>query len=271
MATFADVDRIIAKWNGRQCDRDGFPKAQPYQCHDWAAQYSAEIGGPGYLPTPISGGARDVYEQYNNLPAIKAFYERIPNTPAFVPRKGDVMFWGKMTGNIYGHVAVCDGDGTTAYFHSYDQNWANVHRVVRVRHSYSGVLGVLRPRNLTVAAPAPAPQGDPPMNDQQYKDAYNIILQRAPEGPKDGRSAMQFIYDAQGELKVQRDRVNARYEGAVAETEKVKAENAQLKLKVEDLTKQYQDAINKPNEDTILIEETKKNFWSWFDRFKRSK
>jgi len=248
MATYADVDAIIARWNGRQCDRDGFPAAQPYQCHDWAAQYSQEIGGPTYLPTPNTGGARDVYEQYDNLPTIKAFYERIANTPDFVPRKGDIMVWTATPGNIYGHIAVCDGEGDTNYFMSYDQNWNGVYRVTRVRHNYNYVLGVLRPKNLTNA-----PVGEPPMNDQQYKDAYMIVLQRPPEGPKDGRTGMQFIYDAQGELKAQRDAASAKYatkekEAAAnaADAAAAKAALAEAQKQVAQVTKQYQDALKAP-------------------------
>lgn len=201
MATFADVDRIFAKYNGKQVDRDGYPPAQPYQCHDWAAQYSAEIGGPGFIPTPVTGGARDAYEQWGRpeMAAVRAFYDRIPNTPEFVPRKGDVPVWGPRNNNPYGHIAVATGEGDTNWFNSYDQNW-NTPRVTLVRHDYSGLLGVLRPKNLTSNV------GEPPMNDQQKKDAYNIVLQRNPEVAKaDGRTAMQFIYDARGELKAQRD------------------------------------------------------------------
>ena len=252
MATYADVDAIIGRWNNRQCDRDGFPAGQPYQCHDWAAQYSQEIGGPGYLPTPTTGGARDVYEQYNNIPSIKAFYDRIPNTLDFVPRKGDIMVWTATPGNIYGHIAVCDGEGNTNYFMSYDQNWNNVYRIVRVRHNYSYVLGVLRPKNLTAAAPQP--QGEQPMNDQQYKDAYNIVLQRDPEQAKsDGRTGIQFIYDARGELKQQRDAINAKYTTVVNQVndqqKKLDAANAALadaQKQVTQITKQYQELFNKP-------------------------
>lgn len=251
MATYADVDAIIARWNGRQCDRDGFPAAQPYQCHDWAAQYSQEMGGPTYLPTPNTGGARDVFEQYDNLPTIKGFYERIANTPDFVPRKGDIMVWTAMPGNNYGHIAVCDGEGDTNYFMSYDQNWNNVYRIVRVRHNYNYVLGVLRPRNLTNVV-----QGEQPMNDQQYKDAYNIVLQRNPEQTKaDGRTGMQFIYDARAELKQQRDAINAKY----ASKEKEAADNAakaaaaqaalaDAQKQVAQITQQYQDLLNKPKQ-----------------------
>ena len=46
-----------------------------------------------------------------------------------------------------GHIALCDGVGTTRYFYSYDQNWI-IKKMHRVKHDYKGgFAGVLRPRN----------------------------------------------------------------------------------------------------------------------------
>ena len=143
MATYNDVDNFFAKYNGKQVDRDGFPKDNPYQCVDFATQYTAELYGVNYLPTPVTGGARDIYEQFS----LGAYFTKIPNTADFVPAKGDVVVWGAMPGNYYGHIAVADGVGNVNQFYSYDQNWG-VQRVQRVLHNYGNVLGVLRPKGL---------------------------------------------------------------------------------------------------------------------------
>lgn len=63
-------------------------------------------------------------------------------------KNGDIAVWDTRHGK-YGHVAVCDGGGTTRYFYSYDQNWL-IKKTHRVKHDYKGgFAGVLRPRNQT--------------------------------------------------------------------------------------------------------------------------
>ncbi len=60
-------------------------------------------------------------------------------------KNGDIAVWDKRHGK-YGHIAVCDGVGTTSYFYSYDQNWI-IKKMHRVKHDYkSGFAGVLRPK-----------------------------------------------------------------------------------------------------------------------------
>lgn len=144
MVTFADVDNILASANGqfRGPVYDGV-----HQCLAWAAFYSGAIGNASFLPTPVSNGARDVYEQF---PApLPSQYTRIPNDAAFVPQKGDIVVWTGMPGNSYGHIAVANGVGNTSTFQSYDQNWSRGQAVTLITHNYNYVLGVLRPKNLT--------------------------------------------------------------------------------------------------------------------------
>lgn len=144
MATFADVDRIIAKWNGKYA---GVQYGGIFQCVAWAAQFSGELTGIGYLPTPNTNGARDIYEVFSA--PLPSGYDRIANTPSFVPQKGDMVVWGAMPSNPYGHVAIASGVGDTNSFQSYDQNWTGGEKVHLVTHNYNYVLGVLRPKNLT--------------------------------------------------------------------------------------------------------------------------
>lgn len=151
MATFADVDRIFAQYNNQYAGPvyDG-----RHQCVGWAAVYSAAIGNTGYLPTPKTNGARDIYEVFS--PPLADQYLRIANSPSFVPRKGDIVVWTGMPNNPYGHIAVANGVGDTNTFQSYDQNWTGGERVHIVTHNYNYVLGVLRPKNLTNAQGVPA-------------------------------------------------------------------------------------------------------------------
>lgn len=114
-------------------------------CFDLANDYSVNlIGGKQFLGM----GAYEIYTNFDNQPAHE-LYTKIPNTPEFVPAKGDIMVWSTGIGQ-WGHVAICTGEGDTTWFESYDQNWNYANApVTLVKHSYNSVLGVLRPKDQT--------------------------------------------------------------------------------------------------------------------------
>ena len=99
--------------------------------------------------TPGSwGNAHAYYDNYNSLPLLVKHFTRIPNTPSFVPQKGDIVIWKKALNGLYGHIAIADGVGNTDYFYSYDQNWTGHNdKCTRIRHNYDYVAGVLRPKD----------------------------------------------------------------------------------------------------------------------------
>lgn len=140
MITYSE---FIKKYKGKGIDYDG---AYGVQCFDLANQYCKDVVGcTGF----IGMGAHEIYTYFNGQPN-KAHFERIPNTPAFVPKKGDIMVWaGSLNGGI-GHVAICTGEGNTTYFYSYDQNWTGRNDpCTKIKHNYNHVLGVLRPKDQT--------------------------------------------------------------------------------------------------------------------------
>lgn len=116
-----------------------------HNCFDLANDYSVNlIGGKAF----VGMSAYEIYTNFNNQPG-KELYERIPNTPEFVPIKGDIMVWGQGIGQ-WGHVAICTGEGDTTWFNSYDQNWGGKNEpVTLIKHNYNAVLGVLRPKDQT--------------------------------------------------------------------------------------------------------------------------
>lgn len=126
------------KYSGKSID---FDNAYGVQCFDLANKYVVDVvGGKPFIGT----NAYEIYTKFNNQPS-KTLFDRIANTPDFVPKQGDIMVWN--TGKN-GHVAICTGLGTKQYFTSYDQNWTgNNEGVTPIKHTYSGVLGVLRPKN----------------------------------------------------------------------------------------------------------------------------
>lgn len=134
-------DKFFAERINKGIDVDG----NGVYCFDLANEYSVNlIGGKRF----IGMGAYEIYTNFDNQPG-KELYERIPNTPEFVPIKGDIMVWGQGIGQ-WGHVAICTGEGDTTWFESYEQNWTgNNDPVALIKHNYNNVLGVLRPKDQT--------------------------------------------------------------------------------------------------------------------------
>lgn len=134
-------DEFVKKYNGKATDYDG---GCGVQCVDLAKLYIDKV--LEIKPQSI-GNAEAYWNRYNELPYLKNNFDRIANTPSFIPQKGDLVVWGKKHGK-YGHIAVADGAGTTSYFYSYDQNWGRKGQgMTRIKHTYkSGFEGVLRPK-----------------------------------------------------------------------------------------------------------------------------
>lgn len=130
-----------AAYLGQQIDLDGFPAYQRFQCLDWARKWQQVEGGPQDMPTPFSGGAKDVWTYHDT-----GFYEAYSSG---VPQQGDIIIWNGNYGGGYGHIAVVES-ADAGSFVSLDQNWSGPY-VSRERHSYDGVLGWLRKRGTAVA------------------------------------------------------------------------------------------------------------------------
>ena len=112
------------------------------QCVDLIKRYLKEVFG---LNVPNGfGNAIDYYKEYNNKKLLNTNFERIENTPSFIPKQGDIMVWNEKRGKGAGHVAICTGIGDTKNFYSYDLNWNGSKKVKEVKHDYKNVLGVLR-------------------------------------------------------------------------------------------------------------------------------
>ena len=221
MATLQDIENILnaAKGQFRGPVYDGV-----HQCVAWAADFSARIGGPSFLPTPVTGGARDIYEQFPD--SLRDFYDRIPNTPDYVPQKGDIVVWTGMPGNQYGHIAVATGDGDTNSFRSLDQNWVRGQAVTLTNHNYNYVLGALRAKNITNP-----PQGEANMSPQEETNYYRKYLGREPEknAPLGQRTAANWMLDARQEIAMNVEAYRAAREQVKSQQEQIDQLSAQLK------------------------------------------
>lgn len=153
-------DEFIKKYKGKGID---FDKAYSVQCFDLANQFNKDVVGCGMF-TGLH--AYLIYTNFDNQP-VKKYFTKIKNTPSFVPKKGDIVVWGKSLNGEDGHVAIATGEGNTKYFYSYDQNWLGKNDpCTRVYHNYNHVLGVLRPKNQSAINP-------PALDTKGYKSGMN--------------------------------------------------------------------------------------------------
>lgn len=107
------------------------------QCMAVFASVNKFLGGPAYA----APGAKDLW----NNPAIQSFYDQIPANES--PRFGDIPIWGKTWGDGWGHVAVNLEDlGPMVYAIGQNPGPAIPQTLGK-----DGLLGYLRPRNLTTS------------------------------------------------------------------------------------------------------------------------
>lgn len=136
-----NFDEFVKNYNGKAVDYDG---GYGVQCVDLIKLYADKVFN---LKFGAFGNAHAYYDNFENIKTLRDNFDKIPNTAKFVPQKGDIIVWNKNRGGGCGHIAICNGIGTTGYFCSYDQNWNGKKAMQLVKHSYSNVYGVLRPKN----------------------------------------------------------------------------------------------------------------------------
>lgn len=133
-----NLDEFIQKYKGTRVEYDN---VSFYQCVDLVKMYADKVLG---LKFGAFGNAKDYYNNFNEQLMLKNNFKRMPNVPALIPKKGDIVVWGN---GSYGHIAVATGEGTTKWFKSFDQNYGINKKCRIVEHNYKNVLGVLRPNN----------------------------------------------------------------------------------------------------------------------------
>lgn len=123
-----------------------------YQCVDLAKSYLVDVYDfykryPQLENSWAWGDARSWYERYAYHKELTANFERIANTPTFVPIEGDMCVFTEH--NDEGHICVAyNNNSTTSKMYTIDQNYNPAgSRVKYCTHRYvsEGFLGVLRP------------------------------------------------------------------------------------------------------------------------------
>lgn len=132
-------DQFYNSCKGRLIDYDHVSGAQ---CVDLAKVYLNSCFG---IKPGAWGNAVDYFTSFEKRKPLVEKFEKIQNNPTFVPLKGDIVVWGAKIGP-YGHIAIATGNGNTKWFESFDQNWPRGSKCKKVKHTYKGVLGVLRPK-----------------------------------------------------------------------------------------------------------------------------
>lgn len=133
-------DDFIAKYTNKPVDFDG---VYPNQCMDLAHQYVYDVLGITDASVLAHPAAYQVFTDFTET----QYFEKIENTPAGVPQKGDIVLFNKISSNPYGHVCIfISGDANK--FKSFDANYPTGSLPHVQDHTYSYCLGWLRPKNV---------------------------------------------------------------------------------------------------------------------------
>ena len=121
---------------GQSIDTDGYYGAQ---CKDFVNAYCQQNWG--FTPP---GNAKDLI--YYNYPSG---WQKIQNTPDFLPQPGDIAVWTYGSFATYGHCGIITSANLST-FTSVDQNWYGANGTTGspaavVDHNYNGFWGVIRP------------------------------------------------------------------------------------------------------------------------------
>jgi hypothetical protein len=92
-------------------------------------------------------GASHFWNSYDTDPKMYLYFDKIKNTPDFIPQEGDLVFWNTNKGGGYGHTAAVYGkEQTVNMLTTIESNW-KPYKVSIVTHNYNDVIGFLRPKN----------------------------------------------------------------------------------------------------------------------------
>lgn len=220
------LDEFVNKYNNKGIDVDGFPKDNPYQCVDLYRQYVKEC--LDFPQSPSVAGAKDIWDTY-----LTSYFTRYNNSPTAVPKKGDIILWGTKLGQ-YGHVAIFLDGGVTK-FNSFDQNYPEGSLCHIQSHTYTGVLGWLRPK------------------EQQ-------LVENVPQWLKTLLQERGLNLNSESEIRIIFDKAK-RYDDEINELqEKVKSSNESLSdksLEVSTLTGKLQTIQNRVDELEKLYSDVK--------------
>ena len=125
-------DRFFSENNGKFVERVDSNALN--QCFDLAIYWCEYLGFPKSIFSGLIN-ASQIYTQWTHTQ-----FDKIPNTPEFVPQKGDICVFS----GTPGHVSVATGKGDLNTFESFDQNFPTGSASHLMTHNYNNLLGVQR-------------------------------------------------------------------------------------------------------------------------------
>ena len=136
------LDEFIQKYKGKSV---GYPNDNYFkgECLSLVKWYIKEVFG---IDPPASGcnGARCYWSIFPS--PLDSIFEKVPNRPDLVPKKGWVAVWDGSVGSGAGHIGiVADDKATKSTFNSFDSNWGSKTAQI-VTHNYNNVYGFLVPK-----------------------------------------------------------------------------------------------------------------------------
>ena len=136
------LDEFIDKYKGKSV---GYPNDNYFkgECLSLVKWYIKEVFG---IDPPASGcnGARCYWSIFPS--PLDSIFEKVPNRPDLVPKKGWVAVWDGSVGGGAGHIGiVADDKATKSTFNSFDSNWGSKTAQI-VTHNYNNVYGFLVPK-----------------------------------------------------------------------------------------------------------------------------
>jgi hypothetical protein len=136
------LDEFIEKYKGKSV---GYPNDNYFkgECLSLTKWYIKEVFG---IDPPASGcnGARCYWSIFPS--PLDSIFEKVPNRPDLVPKKGWVAVWDGSVGGGAGHIGiVADDKATKSTFNSFDSNWGSKTAQI-VTHNYNNVYGFLVPK-----------------------------------------------------------------------------------------------------------------------------
>ena len=174
-----NYDEFEKKYLGKPVDFDGVAGVQ---CVDLVDQYLKDCFG---ITGVWCNGAKDLYNHFGTYDALVKAFDRVPNTPDLIVRKGDIVIWG---GGSWGHTGIGTGEGNTNWFKTLEENTLGQHEPTQiVKHWFNNdicnpCLGVLRPKSskpaeVTVLDTKGYKKGDKGLGVLMYKQL--LILARS--------------------------------------------------------------------------------------------
>ena len=133
-------EQFITKYCGKKVDYDGVFGAQ---CVDLFRKYCEDVLNiPHTGSCTTTGGAKDLYTDYSNMPLEKKFFTRLAKNAT--PSYGYVAVWDSTPTNKYGHVAVviCRLDASSLLV--FEQNGVLQDGAKLVRRDTKNLLGYLK-------------------------------------------------------------------------------------------------------------------------------